>query len=162
MIKKNLSLLFISIFIFSCALTPEQQNAKNRAFAKKYTPDYKTIDRKIKEISINGVVLELTLAVHNKRAIPIPVDTWTLELIDRHSNKVFAVIKDEGGFIIPAKSHVQKKAILKAKYSDVFKTAFNSLKNKDIMCISRYTITYTVLGIKTTFSYHELAKFTDL
>ncbi len=162
MIKKNILLFFISIFLFSCATTPEQENERNRAFAKKYTPEYKTIDRKVREVSVNSVVLELTLDVNNKRSFPIPVDTWTLELIDRHSNKVFAVIKDEGGFIIPAKSNVKKKAVLKAKYSDVFQTAFNYLKNKDIMCISRYTITYTILGIKNTFSYSELIKFTDL
>lgn len=153
--------LFILLFVVSCATTPEAINERNKKFAKKYTPEITIVDRNIKEITLKEITVELVLDVNNKLSIEIPVDRFTIELIDRESKNVFATITEKNNFKIPAKKRITKKAIFKAKYSDLFKTAFNSIKNKDFKCISKTTITYTILGIHNTFSYTELVDFRE-
>ena len=75
--------------------------------------------------------------------------------------KTFSTINSVESLKIPANATRTKTAILNAKYLEVFSTALTYIQNKNIKCVLKAYITFTMAGMKFRFPYTKEIVFME-
>ena len=83
-----------------------------------------------------------------------------IELINT-SGKVFSKAYSVESLKIPANETSAKTIIFNAKYFEVYSTALTSLKNRNLKCIVKTYITFTMARMKFRFPYTKEIVFIE-
>ena len=140
---KKIIILLMSIFILSCETLQNSARELSRSFIEENKPDITVKSAKLKSITLNDITLECVL-----------------ELINT-SGKVFSKAYSVESLKIPANETRAKTIIFNAKYFEVYSTALTSLKNRNLKCVAKTYITFTMARMKFRFLYTKEIVFIE-
>ena len=152
--------LFLPAFILSCKSMQNYAQELSRSLIEENSPEITVRSAKIKNITLNDITLECVLDVKNNLSVELPIEKIEIELINT-DGKIFSTINSVESLKIPANATRTKTAILNAKYLEVFSTALTYIQNKNIKCVLKAYITFTMAGMKFRFPYTKEIVFME-
>ena len=144
--------LFISAFVLSCKSVQNYTQEFSRSFIEENKPDITVKSAKLKSITLNDITLECVLDIKNNLSVELPIEKIEIELINI-SDKVFSKAYSVESLKIPANETRAKTIIFNAKYFEVYSAALTSLKNRNLKCVAKTYITFTMARMKFRFPY---------
>jgi len=104
--------------------------------------------------------LEFVFDVKNNLPVELPIEKVEMELINSEG-KSFSTASSTESLKIPAKESASKSMDFNAKYFDVFSTALSSLRNKNLKCVSKIYLTFTIANMDFRFPYEKDITFIE-
>ncbi|WP_300366732.1 LEA type 2 family protein [Brachyspira sp.] len=163
MIKKIIALISISIIMIvvtSCETLQSSAIKITRNYIEQHKPDIKIKKASISNITFKDITLTTLLEVKNNLDFEIPVDKLKIDLINT-SGKTFTTAESVETLKIPANQARDINVNFKAKYVDIFTTAFDAIKTKSFKCKAKITLTFTVYGMRFEFPYTKELTFKE-
>ena len=157
---KKIIILLMSIFILSCGTLQNSAREFSRSFIEENKPDITVKSAKLKSITLNDITLECVLDIKNNLSVELPIEKIEIELINT-SGKVFSKAYSVESLKIPANETRAKTIIFNAKYFEVYSTALTSLKNRNLKCVAKTYITFTMARMKFRFPYTKEIVFIE-
>lgn len=157
---KKIIILLMSIFILSCETLQNSARELSRSFIEENKPDITVKSAKLKSITLNDITLECVLDIKNNLSVELPIEKIEIELINT-SSKVFSKAYSVESLKIPANETMAKTIIFNAKYFEVYSTALTSLKNRNLKCVAKTYITFTMARMKFRFPYTKEIVFIE-
>lgn len=152
--------VFISAFVLSCETIQNSAKEFSRSFIEENKPDITVKNAKLKSVTLNDITLEFVLDIKNNLSVEIPIEKIEIELINT-SGKVFSTANSVESLKIPAKASRTKTINFNAKYFEVFSTALSSIQNKNLKCVSKTYLTFTIAGMNFRFPYTKEIVFIE-
>ena len=153
-------ILLISVFILSCETLQNSAKELSRSFIEENKPDITIKNAKLKSITLKDITLECVLDIKNNLSVELPIEKIEIELINT-SDKVFSTAYSVESLKIPANESRSKTINFNAKYLDVFSTALYSVKNKNLKCVSKTYLTFTIANMNFRFPYSKEIVFIE-
>lgn len=152
--------LLVSIFILSCETLQNSAKEISRSFIEENKPDITIKSAKLKSVTIRDITLECVLDIKNNLPMELPIEKIEIELINTEG-KIFSTANSVESLKIPSEESRSKTINFNAKYIDVFSTAFSSLKNKNLKCVSKTYLTFTIANMNFRFPYTKDITFIE-
>lgn len=162
--KKKIVLLIsmsaILLFASSCETLKESAKEITRSYIEEHKPDIKVKSAKISSITLQDITLTTLFEIKNNLDFEVPIEKVQIDLINT-SGKTFATASSVETLKIPANQARDINLDFKAKYVDVFTTAFDAIKTKTFKCDAKITLTFTVYGMKFAIPYTKELTFKE-
>ena len=163
MIKKItviISILSMLFVLSSCETLQSSAREITRAYIEEHKPDVRAKSAKISSVTLQDITLTTLFEIKNNLDFEVPIDKVQIDLVNT-SGKTFATATSVETLKIPANQARDINLDFKAKYLDVFTTAFDAIKSKSFKCDAKITLTFTVYGMKFEFPYTKELRFKE-
>lgn len=157
--KTIVLLIFSLVFILSCETIQSSAKEFSRSFIEENKPDITVKSAKFKRATLSDITLECVLDIKNNLSVEIPIEKIEIELINT-SGQIFSTANSVESLKIPAKESRTKTVNFNAKYFEVFSTALSSIQ-KNLKCVSKTYITFSIAGMKFRFPYTKEIVFVE-
>lgn len=147
-----ISMLAVLLFVSSCETLQSSAREITRSYIEQHKPDIRVKKASISSITFQDITLTTLVEIKNNLDFEVPIERLKIDLINT-SGKTFATASSVETLKIPANQARDINLNFKAKYVDVFTTAFDAIKTKSFKCDAKMTITFTVYGMKFEFPY---------
>lgn len=147
-----ISMLAVLLFVSSCETLQSSAREITRSYIEQHKPDIKIKKASISSITFQDITLTTLVEIKNNLDFEVPIERLRIDLINT-SGKTFATASSVETLKIPSNQARDINLNFKAKYADVFTTAFDAIKTKSFKCNAKITITFTVYGMKFEFPY---------
>ena len=158
--KTIVLLIFSLVFILSCETIQSSAKEFSRSFIEENKPDITVKNAKFKRATLSDITLECVLDIKNNLSVEIPIEKIEIELINT-SGQIFSTANSVESLKIPAKESRTKTVNFNAKYFEVFSTALSSIQNKNLKCVLKTYITFSIAGMKFRFPYTKEIVFVE-
>lgn len=155
-----ISILIIMITAVSCETLKSSAREITRSYIEQHKPDIRVKKASISSITLKDITLTTLVEIKNNLDFEIPIDKLKIELINT-SGRTFTIAESVETLKIPANQARNINLNFTAKYSDVFTTAFESIKTKTFKCSAKMTITFTIYAMKFEFPYIKELTFKE-
>lgn len=155
-----ISITMLMITIISCETLQSSAREITRSYIEQHKPDIKFKKASISSVTLQDITLTTLMEIKNNLDFEIPIEKLQIDLINT-SGKTFATATSSETLKIPANQAKDVNLNFKAKYLDVFTTAFDAIKTKSFKCSAKVTLTFTVYGMKFEFPYTKELTFTE-